>query len=239
MKRAIIIGASSGIGRALAVELARQGYTLGLTGRRLPLLHELQRSLPTPSIPCEMDISQPDEAMARLRTLIDDLGGMDLLVISAGRGSHNPDLTWPPERDTIAVNVTGSVALANVGFHYFLAQGGGHLVGISSIAGLRGSRWAPAYSASKAFVSNYLEGLRARAHHLGVPIAVTDIRPGFVATEMTAGQQGMFWVATAERAAVQIYAAIRRRRRHAYITRRWALLAAVLRVLPEWLLERI
>ena len=239
MPIAIIIGATSGIGRALVVELAGRGYALGVTGRREELLETLQRELTTPVIARRMDVTQPEAAMAQLDALIAELGGLDLLVVNAGVGIPNPDLTWEPERDTLAVNVTGFTALAVAGFRYFTRQGHGHLVGISSIAGLRGGRWNPAYSASKAFMINYLEALRGRARQLGLPIAVTDIRPGYVATAMTASNQWMFWVATPSTAARQIADAIHRKSRVAYITHRWVLIAWLVRHLPDWVLERL
>jgi NAD(P)-dependent dehydrogenase (short-subunit alcohol dehydrogenase family) len=108
-----------------------------------------------------------------------------------------------------------------------------------AIAGLRGSRFNTTYGASKAFQRSYLEGLRVRAHHLRLPITVTDICPGFVDTPMTKGQKGMFWLADAETAARQIAGAIGNKRRLAYITRRWAIIAWIIRHMPNWLLERI
>lgn len=239
MRKAIVVGATSGIGRALAVELARAGYAVGVTGRRVALLEELRQSLSTPVYPCAMDVSRPEEAIAALDALIAAMGGVDLLVISSGVGIPNPELLFASEQATIAVNVTGFVAMATAGYRYFAAQGGGHLVGITSVAALRGSRWNPAYGASKAFDASYLEGLRARAHFERLPLAVTDIRPGFVETAMTADNPRMFWVASPEAAARQIAAAIHRKARVAYITRRWTLIAWLIRHLPDWLLERI
>lgn len=239
MPAAIIIGATSGIGRALADVLAQAGYTLGLTGRRDALLAELQQTLPTTVHIARMDVSHPDDAMAQLDTLIAVMGDVELIIVNAGVGIPNPELTWTPERDTIAVNVTGFAAMAAASFRYFQQRGSGHLVGVTSIAGLRGSRWNPAYGASKAFDISYLEGLRGRAHHLGLPITVTDIRPGFVLTPMTAHNTGMFWVADPNTAARQIYDAIRAKKRCAYITRRWGIIAWLVRHLPAWALERM
>lgn len=239
MPKAIIVGATSGIGRALAVELSRRGYAVGLAGRREALLHEVQAQLTGPSAMQVIDVTQPAEATTRLESLISELGGMDLLVIASGIGVANPDLDWQPELETIAVNVSGFVTLVTAGYRYFARRGAGHLAGVSSIAGIRGSRFNPAYGASKAFDSNYLEALRARAHHQQLDIAVTDIMPGFVATPMTEGQRGMFWVANVETAARQIADALARKQRIAYITHRWSLVAWLLRHLPAWVLERI
>lgn len=117
--------------------------------------------------------------------------------------------------------------------HYFFQQDHGHLVGISSIAALRGIPGAPIYSASKAFVSNYLEGLRAYAHNHKKNITVTTIEPGFVDTAMCKAESG-FWCATPKKAAEQIYA-IEKKKTHAYITRRWRLVAWLFKILPDCL----
>jgi short-subunit dehydrogenase len=120
----------------------------------------------------------------------------------------------------------------------FLAQGYGHLAGISSIAALRGSWEAPAYNASKAFASNYLEGMHAKAVKSGKPIYVTDIQPGFVDTAMAQGE-GLFWIASPQKAANQILEAIRKRKRHAYITRRWRLIGWILKLLPDFIYTKL
>ena len=154
MNRAIIVGASSGIGRELAMLLSCHGYLVGVTGRRRDLLADLADNSSGSIISEAFDVADMEAMQRGLATLIERLGGLDLLVISAGVGHINADLGWEAERDTIAVNVEGFAAAANIAVHHFLAQGTGHLVAISSIAGLRGSGDAPAYNASKAFVSN-------------------------------------------------------------------------------------
>lgn len=239
MQRVVIIGATSGIGRALAIELSRRGYAVGIAGRRTALLAELQGGLTGSFASMAIDVTQPEEATQRLGQLITTLGGMDMLVIASGVGVTNPHMDWEPERQTLAVNVDGFVAMATAGYRYFSHQGHGHLAAISSIAGLRGSRFNPAYSASKAFEMNYLEALRSRGRHDGLDLTVTDIRPGFVNTPMTQGQQGMFWVASVDTAARQIAEALIQKRRVAYITRRWSIIAWLLRHLPSWIFDRI
>jgi short-subunit dehydrogenase len=235
----IVVGASSGIGRALALGLARAGWTLGVTGRRVALLETLRDEIGGTAFVQEMDVADVPAAMARLEELIAAMGGVDLVVLNAGTGAVNPDLTWELEEPAIRVNAHGFAAMANVTMRHFLARGRGHLVGISSLNALRGSRYAPAYSASKAFASNYLEALAFYAAHRGLPIAVTDIQPGFVDTAMTRDQTRKFWVATPEEAAEQIHAAIRRRKRRAVVTRRWVPVAWLMRALPHWAYRRI
>lgn len=232
-KKAIIIGASSGIGEALAKVLGCNGYAVGLAARRMELLQRLQKEIPTQTYVKRIDLTQPQEAISLLRELINELGGMDLIVLNSGINIHNINLAWEQESNIIDVNVLGFVAMSCAAVNYFLTQGSGHIVGISSIAGLRGSASCPAYSASKAFVSNYLEGLRYRLSRS--KIYVTDIRPGFVDTALIRGRNGLFWVAQPGQAAEQIYRAIRNKEKVAYITRRWGMIAWIMRALPGWI----
>ncbi len=237
-KKAIIIGATSGIGKELAKIFSQNDYIVGLAGRRTHLLDELKNELPNNSFPKHIDISKTDKAIKQLEDLIAEMEGVDIIVISSGVGYVNKDLQWSQEKETINVNVSGFSAMANVAIHYFLSKGSGHLVGISSIAALRGDGDAPAYNASKAFVSNYMEGLRKKVVKLGLSITVTDIQPGFVDTAMAKGD-GLFWVASPRKAAQQIYNAIERKRKHAYITKRWRLMGWLMKVMPEFIYNRI
>jgi short-subunit dehydrogenase len=232
--KAIIIGATSGIGKDLSEVLLREGYTVGRAGRRIHLLNELKEKYSNRVFLKLIDVSQTAQAMDALDRLILEMEGVDVVVISAGVGFINEDLQWSPERETIDVNVTGFAAVTNVAMHYFLSKGSGHLVGISSLAALRGSSVAPAYSASKAFVSNYLEGMRKKVAQSGLSITVTEIQPGYVDTAMAKGD-GKFWVASPREAAKQIYDAIRRKKKHAYVTKRWRLIAWLLKIMPDFL----
>ncbi len=238
MKRAIIIGASSGIGKELAKALWQAGYSVGLAGRRVDILTSLQQELSTSSFIKQMDVSQTSEAARQLEELIGEMGGVDLVVISAGVGFINTELEWEKEKAIIDVNVAGFAAMANVAVKHFIEQSSGHLVGISSIAALRGSGATPAYNASKAFVSNYMEGLRQKVSKLKLPIIVTDVQPGLVDTAMAQGE-GLFWVAPPEKAARQIYDVIKSRRKHAYVTKRWRGIAWLLKVMPDYIYNKM
>jgi short-subunit dehydrogenase len=235
VSKAIVIGTSSGIGRGLAKLLAANGYEVGLAGRRVELMEELRREIGAPTHLKAMDLSRPEEARQLLGELIEEMGDVELIVVNSGVGHTDPP--WEIEHQIIQVNVTGFAAVANRAMAYFIERGSGHLVGISSIAALRGLR--AAYSASKAFDSTYLEGLRLKADRLGLDIQVTDVKPGFVDTEMTAGREGMFWVATPEEAARQICTAIRKKKRHVYVTRRWRLMGWLMKSLPYPIVSRI
>lgn len=237
MKKAIVIGASSGIGRALSISLAKNGYEVGLMARRTDLLETLQNEIPTKTHVGHIDLSNALEALEKLRTMIQTLQGVDLVVINSGTGFLNPELDWTKEQQTLDVNVYGFCALAGELYKFFSQQKQGHLVGISSIGALMGNSIAPAYNASKAFMSNYLEGLNKKAFQEKLPIVITDIKPGFVDTAMAQGD-GKFWVATPQKAAEQIYSAIHKRKRHAYITHRWRLIGWVLKLMPHWLYLR-
>jgi short-subunit dehydrogenase len=237
-KKAIIIGATSGIGKELTKVLSQNNYIVGLAGRRTNLLDELKEGLPNNSFVRHIDVAKPDEAMNQLDDLISEMGDVDLIVISSGVGFINNDLHWSNERETIDVNVSGFAAMANVAMHHFLLKGSGHLVGISSIAALRGDGSSPAYNASKAFMSNYMEGLRKKISKINLPIVVTDIQPGFVDTALARGE-GLFWVASPQKAAMQIYNAIKRKKKHAYITKRWRLIGWLMKIMPEFIYNRM
>lgn len=236
--KAIIIGASSGIGEALAKKLSSEGYSLGLTARRVSLLEKLQRDLPTEVFIEQMDVSKFDEAASSFRQLFEKLGKVDLVIISAGTGHINKTLDSSIELETIEVNASGFVNLACLTYQKFQEQGKGHLVGISSIAALRGNPGAPAYNASKALISNYMEGLRLKSLRGNANIVVSDIRPGFVDTAM-AKSENPFWMSSAEKAAAQIYGAIRAKKKVAYITSRWAVVALLMKIMPDFLFKKL
>jgi short-subunit dehydrogenase len=239
MKKAVIVGASSGIGEALARVMAQSGWQLGLAARRQDRLEALCADLPGDHLIALLDVTQTDDARSRLTELLESMGEVDLVVLNAGVGHGNFKLHWDREQTTIDTNVLGFAATANAAFHYFIKQGRGHIVGISSVGKFRGGAFCPAYNASKAFMSNYLEGLRCSSHKRKLNITVTDIRPGFVKTALTDGQKGMFWVAEAEVAAMQIFTAIRKRKARAYITRRWGVVGFFLAHLPDFIYRKI
>ena len=237
MKKVIIIGASSGIGKELARILAKDNYILGLAARRVDLLHQLQEELGTETHVKYIDISRPDEAMNNLSELIAEMQDTDMIIVTSGTGHINHELDWQKEKDTIDVNVSGVTSMINVALKYFIEKKVGQLVVISSIAALRGGSESPAYNASKAYISNYLEGIRCKMKKDNLNITVTDIRPGLVNTEMAKGE-GLFWVQPVEKAAQQIYAKINKKKNVAYVTKRWSLVAFLMKHIPERFLYR-
>ena len=180
MKKIIIIGATSGIGRGLAEVYSQEDYLIGITGRRENLLEEVcardKRQTILSSVQHHRYTSYhfiPPE------TLTQKMGGMDILIICAGTGELNPELSYQLEEPTLLTNVIGFTNIADWGFRYFEQQKSGHLVTISSVGGTRGSGIAPAYNASKAYQINYMEGLRQKQLNLLIlftlPIFVPDL----------------------------------------------------------------
>jgi short-subunit dehydrogenase len=238
-KKAIIIGASSGIGKELAKVLSKNGYEVGLAARRTELLKELQSEIPNESFVKQMDVTDIDGSIAGFNELVEEMGDVDLVIISSGTYFDNYDLIWEKEKQTIDVNILGFAALASTAFMYFVQRGAGHIVGISSVKGFRGGGKSTAYNASKAFVSNFLEGLRKKAYCQCKRLVVTTIMAGVVITEMYKnGRKNSFLVATREKAAGQIYSAIVRRSELAYVTKRWWLVSMIYRNMPKWLHKR-
>lgn len=232
----IIIGATSGIGRELARNYARRGFYVGVSGRRIELLHSLQNEFPKNIVFECFDVTG-NENIVHLRSLIEKLEGVDILIYNSGYGEVSNTLDWEIEKHTTAVNVTGFVEIICYAFNYLVNQGHGQIACISSIASIRGNSQAPAYSATKAFESNYMEGLYLKAKRLKKNLSVTDIQPGFVNTGRDK-ENGRFWESTTGEAAVQIYDAIKRKRKRAYITRRWWLIASLLKILPGFIYNR-
>jgi short-subunit dehydrogenase len=184
-----------------------------------------------------MDVTDYVASRKTMEDLAQAMGGFDIAIINAGVGF--PKATFEQEIETVHINVRGFLALANWSYQYFQQKGQGHLVGVSSLAALSGSAYSPEYHASKAFMANYMSGLRMRSAKYKHSITITDIRPGFVDTPMTKQNKGMFWVATPEKAAIQIAAAVTSKQKIAYITKRYILIAIVLKIIPEWLLAKV
>nr|WP_299171396.1 SDR family NAD(P)-dependent oxidoreductase [uncultured Allomuricauda sp.] len=236
-QKAIVVGATSGIGKELALILSQNGYQVGITGRREELLNQLEKEYPDTFVPNAFDCTS-ENALENLQNLVAKLGGLDLLIFSSGTGDLNEALDDNIEQMTNALNVIAFSKIIGWAFRLFQKQGYGHLVAISSIGGLRGSGIAPSYNATKSYQMNYLEGLRQKAVKSKQQITITDIRPGFVDTAMAKGD-GKFWVAPPKKAAKQIYYAIQKKRDIAYITKRWRIIAVILKILPTWVYKRM
>lgn len=238
-RKAIVMGATSGIGMEVAKLLTAQGWEIGVAGRRIERLRQLQQENPMVMAIKEIDITAED-APKRLEELIAELGGMDLYFHSSGIGFQNVELDVDMEMATVATNGMGFTRMVTAAFNHFAAhpEHKGHIAVISSIAGTKGLGASPAYSSTKRFQSHYMECLAQLAHIRGLDIAFTDIRPGFVTTELIEGcNYPMLMDAT--KVARKIVSAISKRKNSIVIDWRYSILVFFWRLVPGWLWRRM
>lgn len=270
-KKAIVMGATSGIGMEVASLLAQRGWQVGIAGRRIDRLEEVKRNTnllisesPKASkgeIACyqQIDVTSP-EAPSLLLKLIEKLGGMDLYFHSSGIGWQNNSLDIEKEMKTVETNGLGFVRMVDTAFNWFAKQsqeqdkgqelsqeqnsdkGKGNdtyrIACITSIAGTKGLGAAPAYSATKRFQNHYLECLTQQAHMRHLPIAITDIRPGFVKTDLIAGSNYPLQL-TPQEVALQIVNAIERGKTVKTIDWKYSILVSLWRMIPRWIWTRL
>ena len=232
-KRAIVIGASSGIGREVAMLLMKDGWTVGVAARREERLKESGAAAWQ-----QIDVTQ-DNATERLRQLIAALGGMDLFFYASGIGKQNRELREDIELATMQTNALGFTRMVGEAYRYFAEQGSGHIAAITSIAGTKGLGPAPSYSATKAMQNVYLQALEQQAHARGLNIRFTDIRPGFVDTALLSGDFHYPMMLKPEAVAKDIVRAIRNRRHIRVIDWKYRLLTAVWRRIPRCVWRRM
>lgn len=238
MKIAIVFGATSGIGKAIAEILVKDGYKVIITGRRLEKLKEIKNQYPNQVEVRQNDIQDVGDVERVFKEVVQEFETVDLIIQSSGVGYINPKLIWEKEIETIKTNVIGVTKLYDLSYALFKKQGFGHLVGVTSIASIRGNRAAPAYFSSKAYQKAYLESLYIKTKTIkSKQVYITDIRPGFVDTAMALGD-GIFWMVSLDKAARQIYKAIKRKKRVVYISKRWSIIAFVLKIVPAWVLKK-
>ena len=237
-KKVIIIGATSGIGREVALIYIAQGWKVGIAGRREAELESLRAEYPEQVYAQTLDVTQED-APEKLHALIEQVGGMDVFLLSSGIGKQNPTLETGLELATAATNVEGFIRMTNAAFHYFEQQGHGHLAVISSIAGTKGLGAAPAYSATKGFQNIYMDALDQLARMKKSNIQFTDIRPGFVATPLLNNQKKYPMLMEAPIVALDIVSAIEKKKRVAIIDWKFRLLVGFWRLIPKWIWLRL
>ena len=238
MKRAIIIGATSGIGQEVAKNLLREGWQIGIAGRRQPALEDFQRIAPEQIKIQSLDVTQADAA-EKLNTLIRKLGGMDLFLLSSGIGFQNPELDIDIELNTARTNVDGFIRMVTAAFQYFRQQGNGHLAVISSIAGTKGLGVAPAYSATKRFQNTYIDALEQLSNMQKSNIRFTDIRPGFVSTELLNDGKNYPLLMNVNKVGIHIVRALNHKQRVVTIDWRYAVIVFFWRMIPRWLWKRL
>lgn len=232
-RRAIVIGASSGIGREVAKLLMKDGWTIGVAARRVDMLKELDATAVE-----QIDVTKED-ATERLQALISRLGGMDLLFYASGIGKQNRELKEDIELATIQTNGMGFTRIIGEAYRYFAAQGYGHIAAITSIAGTKGLGPAPSYSATKAMQNVYLQALEQQAMTRGLNIHFTDIRPGFVDTALLSGDFHYPMMLKPEKVAKEIIYAINHHRHIQVIDWKYRLLTPLWRRIPRWVWRRI
>lgn len=232
MKKAIIIGATSGIGRETAKSLLKKGWRIGIAGRRQQALEDLRRDAPELIEIQALDVTQNDAA-EKLDRLIRKLGGMDLFLLSSGVGFQNMDLNIETELDTVRTNAEGFTRMVDAAFSYFRQKGSGHLAVISSIAGTKGLGAAPAYSATKRFQNIYIDALEQLAHLQKLDIHFTDIRPGFVATDLLNDGKHYPMLMKADQTGRRIVRALERKKRIAVIDWRYRILVFFWKMIPR------
>ena len=237
-KKVIIIGATSGIGREVALIYIAQGWKVGVAGRREAELEALRSAYPEQVSAQALDVTKED-APQKLQALIEQVGGMDVFLLSSGIGKQNPTLETGLELTTAATNVEGFIRMTNAAFHYFEQQGHGHLAVISSIAGTKGLGAAPAYSATKGFQNIYMDALDQLARMKKLNIRFTDIRPGFVATPLLNNQKKYPMLMDTPIVALDIVSAIEKKKRVAIIDWKFRLLVGFWRLIPKWIWLRL
>ena len=230
------MGATSGIGREVAMLLAKRGWSVGVAGRRTALLEEMKKNGIASHL-ATIDITS-ENAPRQLLTLISEMGGMNLYLHCSGTGWQNLALDFDKEMTTIETNATGFTRMVNVAFTYFKEHGGGHIAVISSIAGTKGLGAAPAYSATKRFQNTYIDALAQLAHMQHLNISFTDIRPGFVDTALISGSHFPMKMDVTP-VAESIVKAIERHKRIIVIDWRYRLLTRLWQLLPRWIWERM
>jgi short-subunit dehydrogenase len=244
--KAIVVGASSGIGAALVRQLVGEGHAVAALARRVDLLQELEADCAKRGsgrlIVKAHDVLDIERVPALFEELVRELGGLDLYIYAAG---VMPSV-GPSEFDTVkdlemlGVNVAGCIAWTNCVANLFRTQRSGTIVGISSIAGDRGRKGNPVYGTTKAAMNTYLEALRNRLGEGGVH--VLTIKPGFVDTAMVQGVKKLFWLITPEQAASQILSAARGRAPRPnvrYVPRRWWLVGTIIRLIPSFIFRKL
>lgn len=244
-RRAIIIGASDGIGAALARKMAKEGYILALAARRLDKLEKLRDEINSAANEIRAfayvhDVANYAEVPALLRKIIADIGGLDSFIFMAGvnfpPGLNN--YNFEGDRKMIEVNLIGAMAwLCPVGEMFQNAKAG-QIVGISSVAGDRGRVGNPGYNTSKAALTTYLEAFRNRLSRHGVN--VLTVKPGFVNTEMVkAAQGGTPLMIEPEKAADDIFNAMQKRKQVIYTASVWRWVMLIIQHIPSVIFRRL
>lgn len=242
-RRAIVIGASSGIGAELVRQLAAQGVQVAALARREEELNaltaEVNSQFPSAVMAYPHDVSDFGAVASLFEEVVTALGGLDLIIFNAGvmPAVALDEFDFAKDRHMIEVNLLGGMAWLNEAARRFRQTGGGKMVGISSVAGDRGRVAGPAYGTSKAGLATFLEAYRNRLSRHGVQ--VTTIKPGFVETRMLAGAKTTFGVISPKEAAGKILRAVERGRQVVYVPGWWRWIMLIIQHIPSFIFRRL
>lgn len=236
-RKILIIGGTSGLGRKLAELYCKENCLVGILGRRKALLQEFAKLYPNQAKICHADISSED-AEQRISDFIDEMGGFDIFICTASVIHFNNEMDLKTELDTLATNINGFTKSIQAAYKYCKKNNKGQIVIVTSVAAGRGNKTAPAYNASKAFQSSYTEGIRLKIKSEKINASVTEIIPGYMDTGMAKGDR-LFWMASIEKAAQQTKRAIEKKKRRAFITKRWWLIYQAYRLMPSFIYDRL
>jgi NADP-dependent 3-hydroxy acid dehydrogenase YdfG len=231
-RQAIIMGASSGMGHRIAEILLEKGWRLGVAARREEMLLPLKEKYPGKVVTACIDVNDP-KADELLLKMVEQMNGVDLYFHISGIGKQNLTLEQEIEINTVETNGTGFTRCITTMFNYMAKNGGGHIAAISSIAGTKGLGAAPSYSATKAMQNTYLQALEQQANSRGLKIRFTDIRPGFVDTDLLSGDFHYPMMLKPDNVARQIVKAIENHRHVVVIDWKYAIVTALWRRLPR------
>ena len=239
MKKVLITGATSGIGRELAIQYVAQGARVSLVGRRTERLKELKSELGHSVFYRTLNVTDYGKAEIAYNELISEMGGLDIMILNAGISRDKLLPPWRSDKQTISVNVMAFAHGMHFAFDHFSKQGYGQIVGMSSVSAHMASGRAAAYTASKSFISNYMTGFRQKAKRVDADITITDLKPGYVWSEITQNNPNMFWVSSTEKAARQMIRAIDKKKNHAYVTTRWRFVVWLAKLTPQFIWDRL
>ena len=245
MKRVIIVGASSGIGRELALRFAKEGCVVGIAARRIEELQKIREEYGEESIKiAQMDVCEPTATDA-LDSLISEVQRPELLIYASGIGKQNPSLDETIEINTVKTNCEGMVRIVDHFVNFVRSSSEydkkhkAHIAVITSVAGTRGLGSAPAYSASKAMQSEYITALSQLCSMESIPAKFTDIRPGFVKTAILNPEKHYPMLISAQSAAQHIYRGIKHKRRVLIFDWRFKFIVAFWHLIPRFVWERL
>lgn len=238
-KKIVIVGASSGLGKEIALKFIEKGWKVGIASRNIEALKEIEKLYPQSVVSQQIDIND-ENAIINLENLINKLGGIDIYLHSSGIGSQNTLIDINTEISTCKTNVLGFTRMVDYMYNYFKTKNTtGQICVISSIAGTKGLGVSPSYSATKRYQNTYIECLEQLSHMQNLNISFTDIRPGFVKTALLNDGNHYPMLMDVEYAAKKIVSAVERKKRIAIVDWKYAILVKFWELIPRWLWVRL